>query len=380
MDNTTGQKNLWLRSSMWDGFWMLSGIWLLAPLFAFLHTPNTIQTMLIVATLILWLSHRFATTYNAFCVPAYHELTKLYRTRFLIWPVSAVLATFAFVFAPLPFTTWEKVQILGTIFFLYNSYHFGVQHYGVLSIYRIRAGQGHTGWLKKYERTYCLVVGSILVAIAQVCHGAEVVSDSILYNFLPRDLFSSLFAVLRLTIPPAIVALTAAFYIGELKSKPVSLPKILYVTGLMLQGILAYFLPPISFLILWGVQHWLVSVALSVHMTQNDASQAPATSRWYGFWGRFNKGFWPTVFILGIISIVLTPFFQFAVHPEKLSSSARFLSFISPFITNAVIANLFIAINFSTVYIHFIMDRAIFRFSDPATRKVTATLLFAQKA
>jgi hypothetical protein len=35
-----------------------------------------------------------------------------------------------------------------------------------------------------------------------------------------------------------------------------------------------------------------------------------------------------------------------------------------------------LGLNFGTVFIHFVMDRAVFRFSDATTRKVTAPLLF----
>lgn len=383
MDQLVKPQRPWLRSAAWDGFWMLSGIWLLVPLFAFAHTPHVVQGMLIAATLVLWLSHRFATTYNAFCTPAYRHLIRENRVRFLAWPLSAILATCGFVFAPnvlLPLDTWGRVQVLGTIFFLYNSYHFGIQHYGVLSIYRIRAGQGHSGWLKRYEKLFCVMVGTVLVAIAQACHGAEVVYDSIVYNILPRELFLSTFSALRVIAPLIIVVLATVFYVGEFQNKPLSLPKIFYVTGLMLQGILAYSLEPISFLVLWGVQHWLVSVALGAHMAQNDASGVPAASRWYGFWDRFNKGFWPTVFVLCLASVVLTPLFQFAVHPEKLAGEARLFSFLSPLLVHTLFSNLFIAMNFSSVYVHFIMDRAVFRFSDPAIRKVSVPLLFAQRA
>jgi len=379
MSDTPQPQSVWLRSAVWDGFWMLSGLWLLAPLLAFSGTPATLKGLLIVATLILWLSHRFATTYNAFCTPAYRHLVREQRTRFLVWPLMITLATFGFVFAPnwlIPLDTWGKVQMLGTIFFLYNSYHFGIQHYGVLSIYRIRAGQDHAHWLKRYERFFCLAVGTVLVAIAQICHGAEVVHDSIIYNVVARESFKAAFDALRVIAPLIIVALTAVFYAGEFSSKRVSLPKVFYVAGLAVQGVLAYFLDPISFLILWGVQHWLVSVALGARMAQNDTSEIPADSRWYRFWDRFNKGFWPTVFVLCLASIVLTPFFQFAVHPEKLTEEASLFSSLSSLVANTVLANLFIALNFVSVYVHFVMDRAIFRFSDPAVRKVSVPLLF----
>jgi hypothetical protein len=343
--------------------------------------PGALKSILIVASLILWLSHRFATTYSAFCTPAYRSLVNEQRRRFLWLPGVIILLTFGFVYAPttlVPLDSWAKIQVLGTIFFVYNSYHFGIQHYGVLSIYRIRSGQSPFGWRKHYERFFCLAVGALAVAIAQICHGAEVVGDSIVYHVVPRDLFMSAFGLLQVLVPMIIVILAAVFYVGEFKLGQASLPKVVYAAALMLQGILAYFLDPIAFLLLWGVQHWLVSVALGGHMAQNDTSETPASSRWYGFWGRF-KAFWPTVFVLCLASILLSPFFEYAVHPQKIAEGPDFFSFLSSALANTAISNLFIALNFSTVFIHFVMDRAIFRFSHPEVRKVSVPLLFSQR-
>ncbi len=379
MDQATARQSPWLRSAAWDGFWMLSGLWLLLPILGFSGTPAALKIMLIGATALLWLSHRFATTYNAFCMPAYRKLLHDQRGRFVILPAVIVILTFTFVFAP-EFTPqlnmWNRVQVLATIFFLYNSYHFGIQHYGVLSIYRIRAGQGHSGWLKRYEKFFAVAVGTIVVALAQIGHGAEVVVDSFIYNAVPRETFLSMFGVLQKVAPPVVLGLAGGCYVGEFKNEPVSLPKVLYVTGLALQGIFAYFLEPISFLMLWGVQHWLVSVALGAHMAENDASEVPTGSRWYAIWARFNKGFWPTVFILVLASVVLTPFFELAVHPYKVGWAPSILSTFGSLLENTFATRFFIALNFVSVYVHFVMDRAVFRFSDPEVRNVSVPLLF----
>src|SRR5688572_17109936 len=80
--NETPSNNPWLRSAFWDGFWMLSGIWLLGILAFFSSMPDLLKTVLIIFTLALWLSHRFATTFNAFCTPAYRPLLVEQRVRF----------------------------------------------------------------------------------------------------------------------------------------------------------------------------------------------------------------------------------------------------------------------------------------------------------
>ena len=375
MTTTAEDRSPWLRSAGWDGFWMLSGLWILVPVLGFSAMPAALHILLVASSLLLWLAHRFATTYNAFCTPAYRSLVREQRGRFLVLPAAIFLLVFGFVFVPLPLDTWGKVQVLGTIFFVYNTYHFGVQHYGVLSIYRIRRGQNPASGFKRYEKAFCLCVGGVMVAAAQICHGAEVVYDSLIYRVVDREVICSAFAPLQAGVPATIVVLTGLFCFREFREEQVSLPKLLYVSALSLQGIMAYFLEPVPFLILWGVQHWLVSVALAAHMAQNDPSPAP--SRWYGFWDRFNRGFWPTVFVLCLVSVLLAPFFEFVVHPDKLSSGSGLEAFFRSVLAHENLVRLTIGLSFATVYLHFVMDRAIFRFSNAAVRKVSLPLLFS---
>ena len=139
-------NSFWLRSPAWDGFWMLSGIWLPILLLALSRADQALQILLIVSVFALWLPHRFATAYNAFCTPAYRTLVLSHKKRFIALPLLIIAGTFLFVFAPrqvLALSAMTRIQILATIFFLYNSYHFAVQHYGVLSI-TVSAPGNHT--------------------------------------------------------------------------------------------------------------------------------------------------------------------------------------------------------------------------------------------
>lgn len=383
MTDTTVRKSPWLRSPIWDGFWMLSGVWLIVPIILFAMLPGAVSPLLIIATLILWLSHRFATTFTAFCTPAYRELVRKQFKRFFIFPTVAFLVVFVFVFAPaglLPLNTLDRILVLGTIFFIYNTYHFGVQHYGVLSIFRIRAGQSPKTRFKSYERYLCLIVGGLFVALAQVYHGAQVVQDSVVYQFIPQELLNSTFAILQLIVPIAIVLMVGYFFLHEFREEQPSRPKIIYVAGLAAQGILAYFLEPLIFLFLWGVQHWLVSVALAGHMVENDTSAVPTPSRWYAFWQHFTNSFWRTVFALAVISIVLTPFFEYALHRDTIATGPVIMALFAPLHGNTFFVNLFVALGFATVFLHFIMDRAVFRFSDSEVRQITGPLLFKSPA
>ena len=179
-------RNVWLRSPLWDSVWILSGLWLIIPATLLVQAPSVLLTVLLVGTALLWLSHRFATVYSSFFTPAYRPLLRSQKTRFVLLPVAILTATILFCLAPqsvFGLAPLHKLQILGTIFFVVNTYHFGVQHYGVLSIYRIRAGQSSSDQFKQYECYFCIAVGGVLVAMALIGHAADVVRESVLSSF-----------------------------------------------------------------------------------------------------------------------------------------------------------------------------------------------------
>lgn len=379
--STTALGSPWLRSPVWDGFWMLSGLWLLVPALLSPVLPATDQWIIAVAMLVLWLPHRFATAFNAYCLPAYHELIHAQWLRFFVLPAAIFAVTFAFLFLPeglLPLQLPTRIQVLATAFFIYNSYHFGVQHFGVLCIYGIRAAQPRNPRVKTCERWFCLLVGGLVVCVAQILAGAEIVHDSLMYEALPFEQLHSAMVVTRWIAVPLVVVLTAGLLMVETRNPRRSLPKMLYVAGVGAQGVLAYFLSPLAFLVLWGVQHWLVSVALTALISRNERFADVSTSPWYRFWGLFYGRFWPTVLILVAATIVLVPLFEISLHSgrprEGLMQQISLILGENPWLVRTLLW-----LNFATVCLHFAMDRAVFRFSHPDVRKVTGVLLFARR-
>ena len=367
----------WLRSASWDGFWLLSGIWLVPVVVLLERSPAKLYGFLVASSLLLWLAHRFATAFSAFCMADYRGLLKAQFGRFIGWPSALLLAPFALVFAPswaVPLDLWGRAQILAAGFFLFNTYHFGVQHYGVISVYRIRAGQDPADPAKRLERFTALAVGGVLVAIGQIGHGAEVVQDSLAYEIIG---WGGVFGTVRVVALVAIAALIGALLAAEARQPRSSLPKMLYVSGLGVQAVLAFFLSPVAFLVLWGVQHWLVSIAFAAVMSENSLAVPRSDSAWYRFWHRIGHGFWPTVGVLVVISIALSPLFEFATRPYKAVPQA--VQGLKSFVESGGWHSFWVALAFGTVYAHFAMDRAVFRFSDHGVRQVTAPLLFGKR-
>lgn len=372
--STVARSGPWLRSPGFDWGWLLSGIWLVPVVVLLSRAPAALNSFLVSASLLLWLSHRFATAYSAFCMADFKDLVKFQPKRFVGWPVALLAAPFVLVWAPqwlVPMGLWEKAQVMALGFFLFNTYHFGMQHYGVLSIYRVRAGQDPAGRSKGVERHFSLLVGGLLVAIGQIGHGAEVVSDA--FEFSPPG-WVGWFGSVRVVAVALVLLATVVALRAEWAESKASLPKAMYITGLGMQGVLAYFLTPVAFLALWGIQHWLVSVALAGVMSENSEVKPDADEPWYSFWKRAGGGFWRTVGVLVVLSVLLSPLFEFATHPYKAVPQA--VQGLKDFVEQGGWHSFWVALAFGTVYLHFAMDRAVFRFSDPEVRKVTGRLIF----
>jgi hypothetical protein len=184
-------------------------------------------------------------------------------------------------------------------------------------------------------------------------------------------------AIARWTAVPAIVLLTVGVLLVESRNPRRSFPKMLYLLGVGVQGVLAYFLSPIPFLVLWGVQHWLVSVALTALISGNDHPKEVPSSAWYRFWGLFYGRFWPTVLVLIVTTIVLVPLFELSLHSGK-PREGTLQEIATELGQHPWLMRTLLWLNFATVYVHFVMDRAVFRFSHPDVRKVTGALLFAR--
>jgi hypothetical protein len=373
--------SVWLRGPLWDGFWLLSGLWLFPLVLALGVIPNGVAAFLLLATALLWLAHRFGTMYSAFCCPAYRELVWEQRQRFIFAPLAIFALTFVFSYLPDDLLSpLAKLQVLGSIFFVINSYHFGVQHYGVLTIYRIRAGQSATEHFKETERRICLTLGGGLIAVGQLCHGAEVVQESLFAGLIPLDFVARMNEILRLCVPLLVGVLIFKLIRHELGQEVRSTPKVAYILGLGLQSVCAFFLEPFSFLVLWAVQHWLVSVGLAAHMAQNDKTPLEKFegSLWYRVWAQINRRFWLSTLLLAMLSVILTPLLRVPINYLRGLEIPAISAWLIPYLEFQGILQFLIALNFASVYAHFVYDRAVFRFSNASVRKVSGPLLFSK--
>ena len=85
---------------------------------------------------------------------------------------------------------------------------------------------------------------------------------------------------------------------------------------------------------------------------------------------------WIVLFFLCSISVILTPFFEI----EAASSGARYSEVIFPFfmywLENSSWVTFLIGVGLASGFLHYFMDRAVYRLSDAETRMSAKNLLF----
>ena len=95
-------------------------------------------------------------------------------------PLAIAVACFGVLLAPesvLPMPLTERVVWLAVLDFLLVSHHFAAQHFGLLSLYRARAGRASDAIARRLDRWFALVVGGGFVVVAEALSGSIAFQD-----------------------------------------------------------------------------------------------------------------------------------------------------------------------------------------------------------
>ena len=377
---TVGVKgNSWVRSPAWDVFWLHSGLWL--TLLMLMTSDLHVQEMFYAAGVFLfWISHRFSSFYLAWRTQAYHPLLKNQQVRFVFIPLLLVSFVFAVLFIPesvLPVPV--SVRILGMILldFAWGMHHFAAQHYGLLRLYHHRWNSKSAPLFNKRDRWYCWGVGGGLVLIAELLHGTSFLQEK---NFLPLLTGDWVFEgiPLLLRLGTLLVAGITIFMIRNSFLNDSGLPRILYILGIGVMVMGAYQLNPFQFFMLWTLQHWMVALGLTVHMAGNDTTLK--TNLEIGFTGDSSVDIiwkpWKVLFLLCTFSVLMTPFLEIEAVSAGGRYSEQFFPSFMEWLQNSSWERFLVGIGLASGFMHYFMDRAVYRFSDPETRKSAQKLLF----
>lgn len=372
----------WIKSPAWDLVWVLNTLWL-APLILLLGwghdnvRASPVDGLFFALAVPLWFGHRVSSAWLAYATPAYRGLLATQRLRFVIAPLAIAIACFAVLLAPedmLPIPVVERVVWLAVLDYLLVSYHFAAQHFGLLSLYRSRAGRASDMITRRLDRWFALVVGGGFVVLANALAGSIAFQDRWIDPLLGDGVSDAFARTLRDGSVVVVVSMTALVLHVELRSRRPSLPRVAYVLGvsaIVLFGFLAR--DPFLFIVLWSVQHWTAAMGLTSLAASRGVQTARA--RWHRLLAPINRRGWAVLLALAVLSMFLMPLLEVEAVGNEYTYADRIFGEAALWLRSSPYVPALLALGFATSFIHYVLDRAAFRFSSPDVRQAARGLL-----
>ena len=376
-------SSLWVRGPLWDGFWILSALWL-APIVLWLARgysdpeSSPLDLLYFGLTALFWIGHRLSSTYLAYCTEAYRPLLRLEPIRFVVLPLVVTAACFA-IFLPaesaLPWTREERLIGLAIVDYAWVTYHFAAQHFGALSLYRSRAERGRCILTRRLDRFFALTVGGVLVFVADILAGTVAYQDKWIDRWPVAAWIVSAQNGIRGGAMLALFIATAIMLFAETRAPRWSLPRVLYIVGIAVMVGLA--LRPRSlflFLVIWTSQHWILATGLA---SQTPCAEPRPTS---GVVRRVLHGLnirpWAVMLFLILLSIALLPIFEVEANRETGTYYGdRIFGALATQLRTSSWVPALLALGFATGFIHYLLDRSVYRMSDPQVRAAASGLI-----
>ena len=372
----------WVRSAGWDLAWLQSALWLapLAWLLAQGHddpTESPLDALFFTLTALFWIGHRLGSAWLAYATTAYRPLLAAQPVRFVIAPLGIAIACAAILLPgdeALPFTRAERVVALVLVDYLFLTWHFAAQHFGVLSLYRVRAGRAASVWTRRADLLFALGVGGALVVLAEAVGEMNVFRGEWL-AWLDRGFIEAGADWLRAGAAALVAVAMLAMFVLEARSPRPSLPRLLYAIGVAAMVTCAlYTARPFLFVVMWAAQHWLVATALATRVA--CAEPAPRGARLRGALHAVNRRPWALLLVLAALSTLLMPVMEVeSASAEGVAYGERLFGAFAVALRESDWLPALLALGFASGFLHYWLDRAVYRISDPRVRAAARGLL-----
>jgi len=379
------RPSTWVRGPVWDGVWMLNAFWLV-PIALWLARgysdpeASPLDVFYFGLTALFWIGHRLGSTWLAYCTEAYRPLLRSEPVRFVLIPLLVTVACFVVFLPPddaLPWSRWERFVGMAILDYALVTYHFAAQHFGALSLYRTRAERARCAQTRRHDRIFALVVGGALVFLADLLAGAVAYPDLWINRWLIPAWVGANQGAIREAAMFVLVIATAFMLIAEARAPHRSLPRVLYILGLA--AMVAIALRPRSlflFVAIWTAQHWILAMGLASQIPSGEPVPASGTVR-RGFHA-LNVRPWAVLLVLGTASVLLLPLFEveanLGLNRATFYGDRIFGAAAEGLRTSFWVPGL-LAIAFASGFVHYLLDRNVFRMSDPRVRAAARGLL-----
>jgi len=134
---------------------------------------------------------------------------------------------------------------------------------------------------------------------------------------------------------------------------------------------------PFLFIVLWSIQHWSAAMGLVSRASVGGAAAAP--SRAQRMLASINARAWAVLLLLAILSALLLPLLEVEAVTDEYAYADRLYGAAALWLRSSAFVPVLLAFGFATSFIHYVLDRAAFRFSSPEVRHAARGLLDAGK-
>lgn len=355
---------------------MFSAIWLSGLLIAsgVVASIPLVAGYLFLGNRMVALAHSWSTTYMVLWSPLLAEDRPGRSLRYRVYPALITLLSFGLGFGiaywPPNFVPGSPVSPIWVLylglFWVGHFWHFGNQDFGVLSVYRARAGQQGV-WDRRADR-----IGTILLMwIVHPVIYLHVLVKSPLRQTVTQ-LLPWLTPSLKFAAPLALAlagVTSVALFGYELQKANRSLPKLLYYLVTASHPFILYFIdaglfPFYVVAYLWS--HWLIAIGLVARINTNHYQQGGAAG---------------TTAVVRHLALLLA----IALSVGALTYPHDLLNLFSREDYRSTLsripgdkrgwAGLLLGFFLAEQLVHYYCDRVLFRFRDPFVRKTVAPLL-----
>jgi hypothetical protein len=127
-------------------------------------------------------------------------------------------------------------------------------------------------------------------------------------------------------------------------------------------------------LVIWTSQHWILATGLASQTPR--AESAPSRGLVRRTLHGLNMRPWAVLLLLTLLSVLLLPLFEVeANRQDGIYYGDRIFGAIATQLRGSSWVPALVALGFATGFIHYLLDRSVYRMSDPQVRTAARALL-----
>ena len=362
------QRGAWIRGPGWDICFVFSGLWVVGLMaFAELFVSGAVKlaaVILAVGNLVFWAGHNLSPIMMAWSDgPLRNHMLKR-RWLFIGFPLALMVLAISLELIRGGPVRWSYLFFF--VYLAWNSWHFGSQHFGILTLYRrrVRPTDDRTRF---WDSLYCRGLFCFVLPLAWFSQGLFL---GPLFQVLPRPeaLPGAKWAVVSLCLLSVLLMI-----FRELWQNARSFQRIFYLVLVAIQPLLAATVHPLIHFALYTSTHYLLVMAMASTLFSSQKKNVFCLPQKWRLPG-FPSG---NAVVHFVSLIVWSPLFYFLIYGQRprfgmeafhraalqWGDAVPFLSWLlAPRGISAESAAVLTGLYYGLALTHFFYDRFVYKF------------------